>query len=138
MNNYCRNCGEKLENITKICPKCNAEVFETRVNVEQKKNEIEEYKKKENKYIIIVITLYALSYLSPYLNVLGEYNFISYISPLLSLGATITLIYARITMNKSKKIRIMFNIFMVLIILYLLFIIFIFITCTGALNRGCY
>ena len=138
MNNYCRNCGEKLDNNTKICPKCNAEVFETRVNVEQKKNEIKEYKKKENKYIIIVITLYALSFLTPYLKSLGEYNFISFISPLLPLGAVITLIYARITMNKSKKIRIMFNIFMVLIILYLLFIVFIFITCTGALNRGCY
>ena len=129
MNNYCRNCGEKLENNTKICPKCNAEVFETRVNVEQKKNEIEEYKKKENIYIIIVITLFALSYLSSYLNVLGEYNFISYIRPLLYLGAVITLIYARITMDKSNKIRIMFNIFMALIILYLLYIVFIFITC---------
>ncbi len=138
MNNYCRNCGEKLEKNAKICSKCNAEVFETRINVEQKKKEIEEYKEKENKYIIIVIALYALSYLLPYLNIHGEYNFISNISPLLSLGAIITLIYARITMNKSKKIRIMFNIFMTLIILYLLFIVFIFITCAGALNRGCY
>lgn len=135
MNNYCRNCGEKLENDTKACPKCNAEVFENRVNVEQRKNELEEYKKKENKYIIIIIALYALSYLSPHLIFWGEYNFISYISPLLSLGATITLIYARITMNKSKKIRIMFNIFMALIILYLLFIIFIVIPCIGALNK---
>lgn len=138
MNNYCRNCGEKLENNAKICPKCNAEVFETRVNVEQKKNEIEEYKKKENKYIIIVIALCALSFLTPYLKSLGEYNFISFISPLLPLGAVITLIYARITMDKSNKIRIMFNIFMALIILYLLFIVFIFITCTNAIDRGCY
>lgn len=138
MNNYCRNCGEKLGNDIKVCPKCNAEVFENRINVEQTQKEIEEYKKKENNYIITVIVLYALSFLSPYLNFLGEYNFISYISPLLSLGAIIILIYARITMDKSKKIKTMFNIFMALTVLYLLFIIFIFITCAGAFNRGCY
>lgn len=138
MNNYCRNCGEKLENNIKVCPKCNAEVFENRVNVEQRKNELEKYKKKENMYIIVIIILYASAYLSPYyFRILGVYNFISYIIPLLYLAATITLIYARITMNKSQKIRIMFNIFMILIVLYLFFIIFMFITCTGVLNKGC-
>lgn len=129
MNNYCTNCGEKLENNTKVCPKCNAEVHKNSINVEQKKNELEEYNKKENKYVIIVITLYALSYLSYCLKFLRENNFISYIRPLLSLGAIITLIYARINMNKSKKIRIMFNIFLVLTILNLLFIMFMFISC---------
>ena len=109
MNNYCRNCGEKLESDTKICPKCNTEVFENRINIEQRKNELEEYKKKENRYIITIFLLYALSYLSAYLGFRKEYSFISYINPLLSLGAIITLIYARITMNKSQKIRTLFT-----------------------------
>lgn len=134
MNSYCRNCGEKLENDIKMCPKCGAEVFEKRINIEKKKIELDEYRKKENKYILIIITLYTLSYLLSYLN----NNFISYITPLLSLSSTIILVYARINMNDSKKIRIMFNIFIVLIILFNLFILFTFLTCINFINRGCH
>lgn len=138
MNNYCRNCGEKLESDAKVCHKCRAEVFEKRINVEQWENELEEYKKKENKYFIIIISLYALACSLYFFNIFEEYNFISFIRPLLFLGATIFLIYARSTMNKSKKIRILFNIFIIFIILFLLFTIYIFSTCTGILKRGCY
>ena len=137
MNNYCRNCGEKLEENVKICPKCNTEVFETRVNTEQMRIEGEEYKKKENTYIIIVIVLYALSFLSRFSIYLIDYSIYSFIRPLLFLGATITLIYARITMNKSTKIRTMFNIFISLLIIYLVFIAIVFISCASAFNRGC-
>lgn len=106
MNNYCKYCGEKLENNPSICPKCNTKLFENEINTEEEKNKLKEYKKKENKYLIIIITLYALPYLSNYLKFSEEYNFISYIKPLLYLGAIITLIYARITMNKSIKIKV--------------------------------
>lgn len=137
MNNYCRNCGEKLENGIKSCPKCSAEVFDERINVDEKKKELEVYKKKEKKYIIIVITLFAIALAVPYLNFLGIYSFISYLSSLALLGAIITLIFARITMNNSKKIKIMFNIFLALTILYFLYILFIFAACYVTLNRGC-
>lgn len=64
MNNYCKYCGEKLENNPSICPKCNTKLFENEINTEEEKNKLKEYKKKENKYLIIIITLYALPYLS--------------------------------------------------------------------------
>ncbi|MDD6879522.1 MAG: hypothetical protein PUD59_04780 [bacterium] len=115
MNNYCRNCGEKLENDINVCPKCNAEVFKNRINVEEKKKELYEYKNKENKYVILIIALFSLSCIS------FVFNFLSYINPLLFLCAIITLIYAKITMNKSIKIKIIFNIIIILPILYLLY-----------------
>jgi len=74
MNNYCRNCGRKLESGEKKCINCDAEVLEKRINVESKRQELAEYKKKENRYIILTIFLYVLSYL---VNFESYFNFLS-------------------------------------------------------------
>ena len=135
MNNYCRNCGAKLEPNSKICPKCNAEVFEERIDVTKKEEELHEYQKKENKYIIIVLVLFVLAYI---ISSFGRiYDFASFVAHLIWLIAIVILIYARITMNKSRKIKIMFNIFMALVIIYLLYIVLLFIACSSIVNKGC-
>ena len=50
LNNYCRNCGKKLDLNEKYCTNCGAEVFEKRINIEEKKNELDSYKRKEKIY----------------------------------------------------------------------------------------
>ena len=138
MNNYCRHCGEKLEKDVKTCPKCSAPVFEKRINITQKKKELEEYKKKEAKYVIAIVLLYVSSFLMIHFSSVEKLKFLSSTGPLIFLVATILLIYARIVMNESRKIRVLFAIFISLIILYILFVIFIFMTCTIIINKGCH
>ena len=41
LNNYCRNCGKKLDLNEKYCTNCGAEVFEKRINIEERKNSAE-------------------------------------------------------------------------------------------------
>lgn len=139
MNNYCRNCGNKLDDETKICNICGAEVFEKRVVPDYKKEELQLIKKKEKKYIITIILLFVASYLVPEivsyipsfskLEYNGLYSIVSLISPLLSLSALILLISARITMRGSKAIRTLFNIFIILVGAYFMFIILVLATC---------
>ena len=137
MNNYCRNCGEKLEKNQKVCHKCNAEVFEQRIDVEKKEKELVEFKKKEIIYITIIISIFVFVIFLHHFNFLEKNNAIS---PLLILGDIILLVYARITMNRSVKIKVIFYIFTGLIILYLISMLLLFISCLGMaelLNRGC-
>ena len=65
MNNYCENCGNKLESNAKVCSKCGAEVLEIGESTNSNcdiKNIVHTpaYKKKENIYVIIVIFLFLL------------------------------------------------------------------------------
>lgn len=116
MNNYCRNCGLKLEISTKICPKCGAEVFQNRINIVQKKKELDKYKIKEKIYIIIIILLVLIfPGVMQFTGLYYEYIFNVYICPLSFLVGVITLVYARITMNDSEIIRILFTIFITFI-----------------------
>lgn len=133
MNNYCRNCGQKLVNSVTNCPNCNAEIFEKRINVGEKKEEITKFKEKEKNYVIIILLLQFI----PYLLVGSENAIVTVISPLLSVSSYILLIYARITMNNSKVIKTMFNILLILFIIRLLYVIIIFVTCTSVV-KGCY
>lgn len=144
MNNYCRNCGSKINNDAKICDTCGAEVFEKRVVPDDKKLELELQKKKEKKYIITIILLFVVSNLTPtiisyiFMAINLEYNvlysIVLMISPLLSLSALIMLVYARITMRGSKAIRVLFNIFIILVSLHFLFVIIIMVTCMSSLS----
>lgn len=134
MNNYCRNCGRKLESGEKKCINCDAEVLEKRINVESKRQELAEYKKKENRYIILTIFLYVLSYL---VNFESYFNFLSSYSSLIFLGSIMTAIYARITLNNSKNIKTMFNVFILVIIINFLFVLLLITTCESVIDMVC-
>ena len=139
MNNYCRNCGNKLDKDAKFCSKCSAEVFDDRIDVEKKKKELEVYRKKENIFIIVVICLYVLPYFLHYLHFISD-AVVSFIGPLSYLCATVILIYARIMMHDSIKIKVLFYIIISLVIIYILFMILLFVTCLGfaeLIDKGC-
>jgi len=51
MNNFCRNCGQKLSQEINFCEKCGAKIIEKRINVE----EVISAKKKEKNIISILI-----------------------------------------------------------------------------------
>ncbi len=131
MNNYCRNCGEKLELGTGFCHKCGTEVLEARINLVEKEHERDLFKKEESKYLVIIISLFALSYLSSSIKVINTNEIISYIKPLVSLGAIITLIYARITLEKSVIIRILFILLILWVLYSFLFSMVIAIACSS-------
>lgn len=135
MNNYCRNCGEKLEAEVKLCPKCNTEVIENRIDIDEKQKELKAYKEKEIGLITIIILLYSFAFFSSYFSYSNGYEFILYIKPLIYLGATMTLIYARSTMHDSIKIKIIFNIFIFLTVIFFLVTLFLFMTCQEIINR---
>ena len=97
-----------------------------------------EYKKKENIYVIIVIALFLLSVFVPSIdNLLGENSIFSSISPLFTVATMITLIFARITMHQSRKIEILFNVFMTLMLLGIFLVVVFTITCMNTMNN-CY
>lgn len=134
MNNYCRNCGQKLEEGVTVCQKCNAEVFIERINVEEKKEEITKFKIKEKNYVIIILLMY---FSSIFLSFGLENKIIFFVSPLLALASYIMLIYARITMYNSRMIKIMFNIFLILFIIKLIYIIMMMVACVNII-KWCY
>ena len=97
-----------------------------------------EYKKKENIYVIIVIALFLLSVFAPSIdNLLGKNSFFSSITPLFTVATMITLIFARITMHQSRKIEILFNVFMTLMLLGIFLVVVFTITCMNTMNN-CY
>ncbi len=56
MNNYCRNCGEKLEEGSKICGKCQVVVIDERIRVDNG----------YIKYIILNLILIILGIIVPF------------------------------------------------------------------------
>ena len=140
MNNYCRNCGKKIEANLNKCDYCEAEIIEKRVIPQEKEIEIKKYKSKEKKYIISIIILFITPiilekieieygfYLSDYIILLF---YMSY--SVLRLAFLITLVYARITMSNSKIIKVIFN---VLITLALLFVLLILLILSACMNPG--
>lgn len=139
VNNYCRNCGKKINENEKVCSNCNAEVFNDRIDVEKKKNELEKYRYKEKVYVIVIICMYILPYFLIRFKLVND-SVSSFISPLLYLGATVLLIYAKIMMHDSIKIKVLFYTIISLVVLYVLSTILMFVTCLGLaelFNRGC-
>ena len=143
MNNYCRNCGKKIEDNAKFCDACGVEVIEKRIEPEKKEAELQEFKKKEKKFVIAILSLYASTYLFSGLIYINDslpnpsetlYKLVAAIIPLLSLAALITLVYARITLKESKAIRIIFIIFLILTGLIVLYYLFILLVCLGLLG----
>ncbi|MDO4376247.1 MAG: hypothetical protein Q4C33_03630 [bacterium] len=135
MNNYCRNCGIKLENNIKECPNCKTEVFETRITESPKTETTPEQIAKEKKYILAIIILYALSVATQSIGTIYKpLNFLTLLSSPFSLSSKIILIYARIT-TKNKAIKILFIIFIVTLILKLLAIILLIAACSTMVSN---
>lgn len=130
MNNYCRNCGIKLENNVKECPNCKTEVFETRITEKPKTKITPEQAAKERKYILTIISLFILSILTPEIGkTFYSLKFLSILSWPLLLSSIILLIYARIT-TKNKTIEALFVILIASLIYIIVGTIFMMITCT--------
>lgn len=129
MNNYCRNCGKKLENDIKVCPVCNAEVFENRINVSLKKEELIKNKQKERKYLIAIGILFTVGLIEWFLTYFFESIFFYSIYPLVFLSAIIVLITAKVALPQSKIIKVLFYILIAIIILYSCMLMFILARC---------
>lgn len=114
MNNYCENCGNKLESNAKVCSKCGAEVLEIGESTNSTcdvKNIVHTsaYKKKENIYVIIVIFLFLLSVFVPSIDdLLGENSIFSAVSPWLTISPLTVVIFAKFEMPDSKKIKLLY------------------------------
>lgn len=129
MNNYCTNCGTKLDE-NKKCSNCQTEVLETRLTETPKTETTPEQATKEKKYIITIITLYILAIIMRNIGTMhNSLYFLVLLSFPTSLSSIILLIFARIT-TKNKTIKILFTIFIISLILSILGAIFIFVTCT--------
>ena len=135
MNNYCRNCGEKIDIDTKVCPKCSTEVIKQKIDVQQKEAVMKEFNKKENLYLLIIISLYLIGQLLSYIKLSENNSFIDNIRPLFLLSSILTLIYARITLRKSIKIKILFWIVIGVFLAYIIYLLIIIFSCVGILNR---
>ena len=125
MNNYCRNCGEKLIN-SNICEKCGTKVLTKRVG--------ELDKALAKKYIMIflaMLILYFMNYVI--INTLpAAYVLNTLVSPIINflpLVLIIFVIFAKAKLKYSKFFNIVFWIMLLLIILFILFILFMLISC---------
>ncbi len=110
MNNYCRNCGEKLaiDNI-KVCPNCGVEIFEERIDVEKAKASLKE----GNNYVNFIFLLMAILLICLFTGVLEEIiPFLIYALLSLSIGGVIKY-------KKNKHVR---TICSILLIIFLCFI----------------
>ena len=134
LNKYCRNCGCKLEENAKFCPNCGEEVITTRVVIEKQLKEKEEMTQKEKKSLITVLSLLGIGVLFNFilsfflLNVNFEINeiienILLFVAEICYLVGIIYLIYVRVTLKDSKRIKILFDIILTLIIIYISYII---------------
>lgn len=132
MNNYCRNCGEKLEENVEECSKCGAKVFTNRVNIAEEEIEIQNKASLEKKYIIALVCLYIAPYIFG-LPFFARYtqSLANVLSPILVVAFLVLLVYARIKLKWSKVIRIIFAIAIGLFLLRLIVFLLLFVTCMG-------
>ena len=74
MNNYCWFCGSKINSNDKKCSVCDADIFTNRVNVEEKRKEYAEIRKKYDIQILAeLIMLYDERYANKEKKVPVEY-----------------------------------------------------------------
>ena len=88
--------------------------------------------------ILIIISLYLIGQLLSYIKLSENNSFIDNIRPLFLLSSILTLIYARITLRKSIKIKILFWVVIGLFFAYIIYLLIIIISCGGIFNRGRY
>lgn len=132
MNNFCRFCGEKLKNDQKKCPRCGTEVIEERINVEEKKKELESLQKNEKTVFIISSILLVITILILLLQIDTINHYIPYkindilksVLPTIMLANTVLTSYGIINYKKSIKIKIIFFINLALLSLSFLYYIY--------------
>lgn len=128
MNNYCWFCGSKLNADDKKCSNCDADIFTNRVNVEEKKKEYAETKKKEN-------ILFFLTLLLPVCSVVSVMLDIAFLSPLLLIGSLVGLVYLRKKYYYSPKVKILTALVSLGVIAFIGFVVWICIEC-GIIHPG--
>ena len=106
-NNFCRNCGQKLENGITVCPNCKTEVIDKRVVV-------------DNRYLIYVGLSLAL--------IIAGYFTNRYIFSVLGF---ITIVSGYVKYKRYLPIRILFWIEMIPIILFILLTLAFMVMCFG-------
>ena len=125
MNNYCRNCGEKLTNFS-VCEKCGTKILTNRVG------ELDRLLAK--KYIRIFFTMLILYFISYVIMFMLPDAYILYalVSPIINflpLALIIFVIFDKKKLKYSKFFNIVFWIMLLLITLFILFILFMLISC---------
>lgn len=130
MNNYCRNCGNKLTNLNK-CDKCGTKVLNKRITELDKVLET----KYRNIFLIAFIGMIAGYYILYF----TQSKAVDYISPILSpiisilpFALMIFVIYAKVKLKRSGFFNAIFWIMLIQIILLVLFIIFLILMCEYA------
>lgn len=125
MNNYCRNCGEKLTN-SSICEKCDTKVLKNRVG------ELDRVLAK--KYIMIFFTMLILYFISYFIisnafMIPGAYVLNTLLINLLPLALIVFVIFAKSKLKYSIFFNIVFWIMLLVIILFIIFVLFTLISC---------
>ena len=119
MNNYCRNCGEKLTN-NDICEKCGTKVLTNRMG--------ELDRPLANKYIKIFIALVA-AYFIIYPITLNGFSALYGLNNIIPIVLITFVIYAKKKLKYSLFFNIIFWIMLLLFIAYILLILTILISC---------
>ncbi len=130
VNNFCDNCGEQILPGSSVCSKCGKRFFE-----EKNDNIVNtaEYKKRERRYIIIIVSLFLVYFSCSFLSIsmpLGINN----ICPLFLVAAFIVNVVAKMVMPESKKIETLFCIFICFILVLHLLSILLMIACFDAIR----
>lgn len=116
-----------LEKNSGFCPKCGCKVINYNLNNDEK---TAEYKKKEMRYIIFSLFLIVLAQIIKNIQATSEFFvYLSCMWPIIYCAAIISVIFARIKMKDSKKIKIMFNIIVYGTLIWLAFLILVTVAC---------
>ncbi len=126
MNNYCRNCGEKLIN-SNICEKCGTKVITNRVG------ELDKVLAKQYIWIFfIMLIVYFISFVIIFMLPDEYVLYALVVSPIINflpIALIIFVIFAKKKLKYSKFFNIVFWIMLLLIILFILFILFTLLSC---------
>lgn len=128
MNNYCWFCGNKLNTNDKKCSVCDADIFTNRANVEEKKKEYAEIKKKENTLFYIVLLLPVCAVICTMLDV-------AILSPVLLIGSLVGVVFLRKKYYYSLKVKILSSLVLLGVLFFIGFIIWICVEC-GIIHPG--
>lgn len=128
MNNYCWFCGNKLNTNDKKCSACDADIFTNRVNVEEKRKEYAEIKKKENILFYIVLLLPVCAVVCAMLDV-------TILSPVLLIGFLVGVVFLRKKYYYSLKVKILSSLVSLGVVFFIGLIVWICIEC-GIIHPG--